>query len=385
MTRPTPSAVAQHGTPTGGARHVYADNLKVTLVGAVVVAHVVMAWSGLEGAWVLSEPPVREPLLTLLRLLSVVGVLFGMPLFFLVAGMFTPASLARKGFRRFALDRTVRLLVPSLLYVLVLSPPVEFVDPDNTGWSRGYGAFVVHVWTTWPPPPGPTWFLGVLLVLSLAYGLVRAVVPAATGTQRLRGRVLLVAGAAVALVSFLLRTVVPLGHEVWHLSLAQAPAWVAGFTLGVLGGERGWFEPLDDGPARTARRVAWPAMAGCAALVAAVASSGSTEPLFGGGTWQSLAFTAVEGAVVVTAPLWLLDLFRRRFDRQTDLGRQCSRAAYSAFVLHQGVLVALVLAIRRVGWAPEVELLGVAAVGVCASFLLGAVLVRLPGLSRVLG
>ena len=93
-----------------------------------------------------------------------------MPLFFLIAGMFTPASLERKGLRRFAIDRTIRLLIPSLLFVLLLTPPIEYVDPDTVGWTKGYWAFVPHVWSLWPPAPGPTWFLGVLLAFSLLYG-----------------------------------------------------------------------------------------------------------------------------------------------------------------------------------------------------------------------
>ena len=106
----------------GSLRAVYADNLKVVLVSGVIVAHVTMAWTPLPG-WVFREPAVREPLLEILGLVALLGVLVGMPLFFLVAGMFTPASLQRKGLRRYALDRTIRLLVPSLLFVVVLTPP----------------------------------------------------------------------------------------------------------------------------------------------------------------------------------------------------------------------------------------------------------------------
>ncbi|MGB8380337.1 MAG: acyltransferase [Dermatophilaceae bacterium] len=124
--------------PVTRSHLAYADNLKVVLVAGVIVAHVTMVWTATQGAWVFNEPPVREPLLTLLRLLSIVGVLFGMPLFFLVAGMFTPGSLERKGLRRFAVDRTIRLLLPSLFFVLVFTPPIEFVDPQNEGWTQGY-------------------------------------------------------------------------------------------------------------------------------------------------------------------------------------------------------------------------------------------------------
>lgn len=367
------------------SRRLYADNLKVALVSGVIVAHVTMAWTALEGAWVFDEPPVRDPALSILRLVTVVGALVGMPLFFLVAGMFTPSSLRRKGLRRYAVDRTLRLLVPSLLFVLLLTPPIEYVDPDWAGWTEGFWAFVPRVWTTWPPAPGPTWFLGVLLVFSLVYGVARTLRPRRTAEpQPLRAWQLVGVAAAIAVVSYPLRMVVPMGQEVWHLALAQAPAWVAGFALGILGGERGWFRPLDPRLARGARRIGWAAMVLCVAFVATVASTSGFDVLFGGGSWQSLVLAVLEGAIVVAVSLWLIDLFQRRFNHQGRLAAGMSRAAYAAFLVHQLVLVVLVLLSRQVGWPPEVKYVVVASLGVSASFAVGALLVRIPGLSRLI-
>lgn len=370
----------------GPRRRVYADNLKVVLVACVVVAHVTMAWSDLPGAWVFSEPPVREPVLSVLRLATIVGALFGMPLFFLVAGMFTPTSLQHKGLRRYAVDRTVRLLVPSLLFVLLLTPVVEYLDPEAAGWTGGFWAFVPYVWTLWPPAPGPTWFLGVLLVFSLVYGVVRTVRPPhppASGPRPLRAAHLVAVALFIAATSYALRLAVPMGREVWHLALGQAPAWVGGFLLGALGAERGWYHPLDPRLARTCRRVAWVAIVLCTGFVAASSTAYGLDPMFGGGSWQSLVLTAFEGTLVVTASVWLVDLFQRRFDHRGSVGAALSRAAYAAFLVHQLVLVALVLASRRVAWPPELKYVVVAGLGVTVSFAVGALLVRVPGLSRL--
>lgn len=84
-----------YAAPSKPSRYVYADTLKVLLVASVIVGHVTMAYAE-NDAWVLDEPPVREPLETLLNLAALVGVLFAMSLFFLVAGAFTPRSLDRK-------------------------------------------------------------------------------------------------------------------------------------------------------------------------------------------------------------------------------------------------------------------------------------------------
>lgn len=366
---------------TPRSRTVYADNLKVVLVTGVIIAHVTMAWTGMS-TWVFDEPPIREPLLSLLSAMEVIGGMFGMALFFVIAGMFTPSSLARKGLRRFLADRTVRLGIPMVFFMIVLSPIVEYADPENAGWTQGFWRFAVEVWSE--IVPGPTWFLGVLLALSMAYALLRTVRPSAAASSPVRASRLVLAGGIVCLASYLVRIEAPIGVEYWHLNLAQAPAWVVGFTLGVLGGERGWFEHLSPTMSRGLFRAAWAAVAGTAVFVGTASATGADIDLFfGGGTWQSFVVTAFEGVLAISMSLWLIDVFRRRANHQGRLGRALGRAAFAAFVVHQVVLVELVLVTHHLPWPPEAEYLFVAVLGVAASFAVAVLVVRLPGLSRV--
>ena len=197
------------------------------LVAGVIVAHTTMAWTGV-GNWVFRETPVREPLLTLLTLVAALGALFGMSLFFLIAGYFTPRSLERKGLRRFILDRAVRLLVPMLVFVVLLSPPIEFVDPDNAGWTHGFWAFVPEI--LWPPAPGPTWFLGVLFLFSVAYAGLRT-----CGRAR-----------AVGLPS-------PCGSGTSSPSLRSSPSPHGPSASGCLSGEERWHLAVGPGPGMAGR------------------------------------------------------------------------------------------------------------------------------------
>jgi glucan biosynthesis protein C len=362
------------------ARHGYVDNLKVLLVVGVILGHTTMAWTGM-GNWVFEEPHIGEPFLSIASLF-IIGAMFGMALFFAIAGMFTPPSLARKGTRRFLSDRALRLGVPMLFYVLAFSPFIEYVDPSNEGWSQGFAAFVLEI--LWPPAPGPTWFLGVLLLFSVGYALVRIVrpgPPTRSSSPPVWG--LVVAAAVVAFVSYAIRIAAPLGVEVWRLSVGQAPGWVVGFALGVVGAEKGWFAPIAPHIARIARRAALTAIGMAVLVLGAVGALGvDIDPFGGGGTWQSLVLTMLEGILVVAAPLWLLDLFRRRYGHRGRLGLLMGRSAFAAFVMHQLVLVGLVLASRLIPWPPEVEYLLVSGLGVAVSFGLGALLVRVPGVNR---
>lgn len=362
-------------------RQRYVDNLKVALVAGVIIAHTSIAWTGVA-EWVLYEPAIGEPWFSMVALLILGGGLFGMALLFTIAGMFTAPSLARKGLGKFLTDRLIRLGVPLLFYVIVLSPVVEYVDTDNAGWDQGFWGLAREIW--WPPTPGPTWFLWMLILFSALYALARTIWPAREKSSPLRLRHLMIGALMTAVVSYAVRLTVPLGEEVWGISMAQTPAWAVGFALGAVAGERGWFDPLPRRLAVLARRAAWVALGICLVLVAATAlAAGELDPFFGGGTWESLLLAAVEGVLVVTMPIWLLDLFHRRFDHQGRLAAEMGRAAFATFVLHQVVLVGLVLASRYLPWVPELKYLLVTAVGVAGSFFLGWLVLRLPGVSRV--
>jgi hypothetical protein len=370
--------------PAKPPRYAYADNLKVMLVAGVIVGHVTMAWT-LNEAWVLDEPPVREPLLTLLNLVALVGVLFAMAAFFLIAGWFTPRSLERKGLRRFLVDRTLRLGVPLVFYLVALAPFVEYVDSDFVGWNQGFPAFVTYIWRH--PAPGPMWFLEVLLLFSVVYAIVRTVLPKRTMTPTpVQARYLLAAGLFVAVMSYAIRVGAPVGEEVSEdLYLAQAPAWVTGFMLGIVGAECGWIDRISPATSRRLFHVAWSAVAGVVIVVAVTvgAMGGDIDDFFGGGTWQSLSLAVLEGALVVAMPLWLLDVFRRRVNHQGRLMQRTSRAAFAAFVVHQVVAIGAVLATRYVSWPPEVEFPVAATLAVIVSFGVGSLLAQLPGVSRI--
>jgi surface polysaccharide O-acyltransferase-like enzyme len=331
---------------------------------------------------VFDEPHLREPLLSVISLFLIAG-LFAMALFFFIAGIYTAPSLARKDTTRFVIDRALRLGIPMLFFIVLMSPVIEYVDPDNAAWTDGFWAFAVDIW--WPPAPGPTWFLGVLLFLSVVYALIRKVMPRPDKESLpLRIRHLVLVASAVTVVSYLIRMAVPLGEEVWRLSVGQAPGWIAGFALGVLAAERDALRPLAPRLVVVTRRTAWAALAGGALTLMAMQFGLDGERLFGGGSWESLWFAAIEGVLVVSIPFWLVDLFRRRFPNQGSLAREMSRAAFAAFLFHQLILVGLVLASRSTTWPPEIDYLVVSALGVAGSFLVGSLVLRVPGISKIL-
>jgi glucan biosynthesis protein C len=216
----------------------------------------------------------------------------------------------------------------------------------------------------------------VLLGLSLAYAGLRRLRPARVGvTAGVGPRQLAAVAAVIAAGSFMMRLVSPLAADTFaNLTWAAWPQATGLFTLGVLAGERGRLESLDR---RWLRRLGWVAVAGLLALAVLAASALATDrgdAVAGGWTWQAAALALLEGLVAVGLSLWVVAWFRRRWDRRGPLVRRVGRGSYAAYVLHPPVLVLASMATRPLPLAPEGKFVLVAAVGVAASFTLGAAL-----------
>lgn len=62
-----------------------------------------------------------------------------MGLLFMISGYFVPSSYDRKGFGQFVSRRFTRLMIPSLIYMVVITPFISLVELENT--PTGYSVF----------------------------------------------------------------------------------------------------------------------------------------------------------------------------------------------------------------------------------------------------
>ena len=89
-----------------------------------------------------------------------------------------------------------------------------------------------------------------------------------------------------------------------------------------------------------------------------------------------------EGIICVCAAIALTDLFRGRTRGQLSI--ELARAAYAAFILQTPILVGLALTLRDSPLPALARFAVVASLGIALSFAAGALLLRLPGVRRVL-
>ena len=174
--RAVPVAASQT-SHVGGGGIAYLANLKTFLTVVVVAHHASNQFGG---------PPIAMPIGTYAydprspigaaagtdsfgvfsSALQAVDQMYFMSLFFLVSGIFCPASLDNKGFRAFVLGKILRLGGPLAILFIILGPA-------TIAWTAHYGGVPVQ----WVYFAGPCWFILWLLNFSVAYAALATVVP----------------------------------------------------------------------------------------------------------------------------------------------------------------------------------------------------------------
>jgi glucans biosynthesis protein C len=374
--------------PERGERYRYLDNLKVGVIAAVIAAHGVIGYVDIPDLWPyvgVQETTLSPVSVTVLFAVAGPFGFFVMALLFLVAGLLTPASLARKGPGRFARDRLLRLGLPFVVFFLLLWPALLYAVYRPFGhFSGSYWAFFRDNY----PDSGPLWFVGVLLLLSLIYAGWRGIHPTARARARpLTVRLLMVLALAVAGASFLIRLVYPYGGQgPLDLNQFQWPECAALFALGIAVSGEGWLSTVPDRIHRAARTVtAWVAGATAAVLAVTIPLGVPPEDFAGGRHWAALLFALLGGPLTVFGSVWFLAVAQRHLDRPWPHGPALARSAYGAFILQGVFLLGLAVALRAGPVPAELKAVVVAVGAVIGSFTLSWLLVdRVPPLRRIL-
>ena len=148
-------------------RLLYIDNLRLMIVTFVVMHHLAVTYSGF-GSWYYVEG-------THLDVLSTVWFAFYLSfqqayflgLMFMIAGYFVAGSYDRKGFGRFVGERFKRLVIPSLIYMVAITPFIGVVELGQKVTGFSVIGFLSGT--------GVMWFTVALFFFSLIYGLVRLI------------------------------------------------------------------------------------------------------------------------------------------------------------------------------------------------------------------
>ena len=362
-----------------GVRNEGLDALRAALTLLVLFHHTAITY-GSQGGWFYIERPPSDAIASkLLTIFCAVNQSYFMGAFFLLAGYFTPAALSKQRSARYFAGRLLRLGLPLSVFGFLIGPLAVSLAATAKGatfsavyWKLlSHGVFVI----------GPLWFAFALLIFTGAAIVLRLMFGPPRERPFPSNGVLLAAALATGAAAFAIRLVVPVGVNVVGLQLGYFASYEVLFIAGYLGARSRWLEDMPAAQVRLWRRVTFVALPILPAL--ALFSAVRGDPA-GGWNPIAIAYAFWEPLVAWGMIMGLAALFQRRFAALGGFGRALTRRAYAVYVIHPPVLVAIALAWRGVD-APALLKFAVTGSATCAvCFLTAGLLLKLPGVSRVL-
>jgi peptidoglycan/LPS O-acetylase OafA/YrhL len=380
-------------------RLFFIDNLRIILVILVVLHHVAMVY-GASSPFYYVEPPFTNPLAFLVLLVfALVNQSWFMGAFFLLAGYFTPGSFDRKGSGTFFKDRLIRFGLPLIIYTFVINPVTELgmflMPPEMTGITNPLTWNVFQAMYPGLIGLGPLWFVAILLIFTLGYGIWRILAKKETSQTSSKetkptylGIVIFILGLAA--VTFLLRKTIPLGKTVSEFpTLAYLPQYLSFFVVGIVAYRRNWFRNLS-------------VSMGWAGFVAALAVSIMLFPLafsgkmfsmeltdmlgnaMGNGHWQSAVYVLWDSIFAVGICLGLITFFRQAFNREGKLSRILAQQSYAVYILHILVILLIAYLLRGIVLGNLLKFGLAAVIVVPTCFVVAYFVHKIPFASRVL-
>jgi len=232
------------------SRLIFVDHLRAALIILVVLHHLSIIY-GANIAFYYLEPAYSNILaLIVLVMFQLINQAYFMGFFFLISGYFTPGSFERKGLRSFLKDRLIRLGIPLLVFMFVLNPIASIgfyqMPAEVTGITTPLS------WQRYPKliGVGPLWFIVMLLVFDFSYAAWREATRnratrSATDSAPPSYRMIVAFVLALALGSYLIRIVLPLGMSVLVFpTLAYLPQYLSFFFVGIIAYRRNWLRTI---------------------------------------------------------------------------------------------------------------------------------------------
>lgn len=366
---------------------LFIENIKVLLTILVVLHHTFIAYGFSEG-WYYNEQTTLIGARILMTMFVSLNQSFFMGYFFMLAAYFTHSSYSRKGTSKFIKDRLVRLGIPILFYSFILSPFISylvyyFANEHHITYFEylsGYDHWIEL---------GVTWFVAALLLFTLIYVAAKKIfkVSFKKSLAAPNSRTILLFAGALGVISFLVRIIFPVGWvlEPIGFQLGHFSQYIALFIVGLLAAKNNWLDGLSDKTGKQLKISAWLCLLFYPVFFVIKFKLGTPSPWFSGGLhWQALLYAVWEQWIGISILTALLIKGKKSWNTSSAMLAKLSRSSFAMYVFHPLVVVGFTLAIRNWAIEPAIKLLVVAPLIVLGSFVLGSLILLIPGVKKII-
>ncbi len=373
-------------------RLYYIENLRIVLSTMVILVHLACSYGGI-GGWSYQEPGAGLGSILPLTLFNATGQSFFMGMFFFISAYFTHRSFEKKGFWPFIKDRFIRLVIPLLLTIYLISPLVAYF-----AWSirneRFDDSSFLDIWQTKRAfGAGVMWFVRTLLMFTFLYLIARTLFPGLRKTERkpmpeIKSHQILITSLILGVLTFAVRIIYPLftssqwnplnietGHYVQYIFL---------FILGIIAAKykSDYFVSL-----LQAKKWMWFSLImifiGFPVLFFLGGAIEGFRPYFGGLSWQSAAYSIWEQFTGISIMVALMGITKTKWNTQSKFTMNLANSAYAVYVLHPPVLVWISISFTNWETMHLIKFLVLAPLAIAGSFAVALVVKRVPILKKI--
>lgn len=360
-------------------RLAFIDNIRWSMIILVISMHACDTYSPFGNWYYVDRQPASLGTKLVFGIYQSFLQAFFMAMLFFIAGHFSTAAYDRKGFARFVRDRSVRLGLPTLLYMFAIGPLTQYFLSGTWGSGGFVHQWLVHLFDgEWLSESGPMWFCVALLAFSILYALLRRTGWTEPAIALQSGVAVSAFVAAMAAATFLVRVGIKQDVAVLNMHPGDFPQYILMYAAGTLSYRGNWLVAL---PAR--RGLSWAALALMAAipLLAVLiafggALQGNTAPYAGGLNLVSAGKSLWEAIVCVGMALLLLALYRERFNTQGPWARWLSDNAFGVYLIHPPILIGFAILLRSVEANAIAKAMLLTVLGTIGSFAASALILR---------
>ena len=370
----------------------FIDNIRILLTIVVILNHLAITY-GAPGGWYYREFEISElgivPMAVLV-IFAAANQAYSMGFFFLLSGYFSAKSNSTKEIQTFFYQRLIRLGLPVLLFVYLVSPilrlsfrKISYNIPINL--ENIYFAFEQ---INFGYELGPMWFIMLLLIFSIVLPLFVKGINKSTRIVTIPGRYsIILAAVIVGLLTFLIRTRFPIGavYQPLNLQVANLMQYIFMFFAGVFIFLEGWLEKLPS----ISLKFWLPFTVGVIIFMPFLfflfgGASGDVSPALGGFTWQSLVLSIWEQIFCISMVATFLSFFYTYLNKNTGITRELAASSYATFIFHPLILVILSVSLQDLHYPPLLKITLLAGPTLVLCFFIASLFRRIPGIKSIL-
>ena len=366
------------------SRIFYIDNLRIFLTFLVVLHHWAIA-NGAPGDWYYDEENISEIGQLFTSMFVATNQAFFMGFFFFISAYFLPRSLEKKGTRRYVSERLLRLGIPLLVYIFIISPSVIFLVEK---FAKGYHGNIFQFYMAGENifANGPLWFVAMLLIFSLLYLILQPFFEAEKLSRIKLGKgkgILLF--SSVVLTTFFIRIYWPVGEWIPIIGIqpAHLTQYVCCFALGIIVFRTGSLEKINPKIS-----MHWFLFGQLLILIIfptifVLGGPENVDLFMGGLTWHSFVFSMWEQSAAVSLIIGLLGITKKYFNRQSHILKELSQNSYAIYILHSLALVILSLLVMSYNVDGMVKFVILAIPAILFSYLLAKLVRLVPAIRKI--